>query len=93
MASRTVAIGSSSGLHARPAKLFVEAATAAAAEVHIGTAGRRPVPARSLLAVLALGAKHGVEVTLTADGPEADGVLDELAAMLQRDLDAEPSDG
>ena len=90
MASRTVTVGSASGLHARPAALFVAAAGAAPLPVKINTAGRKPVPANSMLSVLSLGAKCGTEVTLSADGDGADTVLDDLAALLARDLDAEP---
>ncbi|GLY07599.1 MULTISPECIES: HPr family phosphocarrier protein [Actinoplanes] len=93
MPTRTVAVGSSSGLHARPAKLFVEAAAAAPVKVTIRVGDKKAVPAKSMLSVLALGAKKGTEVTLEADGDGADEALDGLAALLARDLDAEePSD-
>jgi phosphocarrier protein len=42
-----------------------------------------------MLAVLALGAVRGTEVTLNAEGPGADEALDSLAELLSRDLDAE----
>ena len=38
---------------------------------------------------MALGAKHGEEVVLTADGDGADATLDSLVELLSRDLDAE----
>jgi phosphocarrier protein HPr len=85
---RTVTVGSASGLHARPAKLFVEAATRQPVEVRISVDGKKPASARSLLSVLALGVEHGTEVTIEADGAEAERALDELAALLARDLDA-----
>jgi phosphotransferase system enzyme I (PtsI)/phosphocarrier protein len=87
--SRTVVVGSRSGLHARPAALFVVAAGAQAVPVTIRTADKPPVPAHSMLSVLALGAKCGSEVTIEADGDDADAALDALAALLARDLDAE----
>ena len=89
MPSRTVIVGSRSGLHARPAALFVAAAGAQAVPVTIRTADKAPVPARSMLSVLALGARYGTEVTIEADGDGADAALDALAALLARDLDAE----
>lgn len=87
MPSRVVIIGSTSGLHARPAKLFVEAAAAAAVPVTIRTREKGPVPAHSMLSVLSLGAKHGTEVTLEAEGDGAAGALDALAELLARNLD------
>lgn len=89
MSQRTVMIASSVGLHARPAALFVQAATATGLAVLIGRPGDQPMDARSILGVMALGARHGEEVVLTADGEGADAALDELVALLSRDLDAE----
>jgi len=89
MPSRTVAIASSVGLHARPASLFVQAATATGLPVTIAKAGGSPVDARSIIMVMALGAKNGEEVTLSAEGEGADEALETLVALLSRDLDAE----
>jgi phosphocarrier protein len=96
MIHRTVAVGSSSGLHARPARLFVQAATALPVAVTATVEGKRPARADSMLAVLALGAVKGTEVTLSAaDDPAGQAAVDELAALLAADLDAdeEPPDG
>lgn len=89
MATRNVTIASSVGLHARPAALFVQAATATGLAVTIGRPGTTPVDARSILGVMTLGAKYGEEVVLAADGDGADAALDELVTLLSRDLDAE----
>lgn len=90
MPVRTVAVGAASGLHARPAALFVAAAAAQPVAVTIRTDGRKAVPARSILGVLALGAKQGTEVTLEApDGDGAQAAVDSLAELLAKDLDAE----
>jgi phosphocarrier protein len=87
MPSRTVTVGSASGLHARPAALFVAAAGAQPVPVTIRTGGKPAVPARSMLSVLSLGAKQGTEVVLEAEGDGADAALDALADLLARDLD------
>ncbi|MER5623264.1 HPr family phosphocarrier protein [Streptosporangium sp. NPDC002544] len=89
MPERTVVIASSTGLHARPAKIFVQAAAKQGVPVRIRVGEGKPVPANSMLAVLALGATHGTEVTLDAEGPGADEALTSLADLLARDLDAE----
>ena len=89
MATRTVTIASSVGLHARPASLFVQAANATGLDIEIGRAGEDSVDATSILGVMALGAKHGEEITLTAEGEGAEEALDSLVALLSRDLDAE----
>jgi phosphocarrier protein len=89
MATRTVTIASSVGLHARPAALFVEAASNSGLDVEIAKPGDDPVDATSILGVMALGAKYGEEVVLTAEGDGADATLDALVDLLSRDLDAE----
>jgi phosphocarrier protein HPr len=91
MSERTVIIASRTGLHARPAALFVKAAADQGVPVRIRVGDGRAVPAASMLAVLSLGAGHGAEVTLQAEGPGSDDALDALAALLARDLDAEES--
>ena len=92
MSTRTVAVGSASGLHARPAALFVAAAQAAPVPVTIATSDKGPVPAGSMLAVMSLGAAQGTEVTLAAEGPGAEAALDGLAELIAKDLDADGSD-
>ncbi|MCX4680959.1 HPr family phosphocarrier protein [Streptomyces sp. NBC_01433] len=88
MHQRTVTVGSRSGLHARPASLFVQAATRQPVKVTIARDGRDPVDARSMLAVLALAAQHGDPVVLSAEGDGARAAVEELAGLLERDLDA-----
>jgi phosphocarrier protein HPr len=87
MSERQVRIGSKVGLHARPASLFAKAVAGTGVPVQISKDGQPPVNARSLLSLLTLGAGHGDLVTLHAEGEGADAALDELAAMLERELD------
>ncbi|WP_073946848.1 HPr family phosphocarrier protein, partial [Streptomyces kebangsaanensis] len=78
MAERRVNVGWAEGLHARPASIFVRAATAAGIPVTIAKAEGTPVNAASMLAVLSLGAEGGEEVVLTSDADGADAALDRL---------------
>jgi phosphotransferase system HPr (HPr) family protein len=64
-------------LHARPAADFVRTAMRFAAAIQVG-AGDREADAKSLLSVLALGAKGGTELRLTAAGDDAGPALDAL---------------
>ncbi len=87
MPTGTVTIASTVGLHARPAALFVQAATATGLPVKIGRDGDDPVDARSILGVMTLGAKHGETVVLSAEGEGADEALDGLVDLLSQDLE------
>lgn len=89
MAVRQATIASSSGLHARPAKLFVQAVQAKPVPVTIAVAGGPDLNAGSILSLMGLGASHGAVVTLKAEGEGADQALDELVVLLETDLDAE----
>lgn len=89
MTRRTVIVGSTIGLHARPASLFVQAAAQAPVPVFIAKEGGEPVDARSILSVIGLDARGGETVILSADGPDADAVLDGLAAIVATNHDAE----
>jgi phosphotransferase system HPr (HPr) family protein len=68
-------------LHARPAADFVRTAMGFSADVQVA-AGERQVDAKSLLSVLALGAKGGTELRLTAAGEDATAALDALSALV-----------
>ena len=87
MPTATVTVGSASGLHARPASLFSQAALATGAAVTIAKADGKPVNAASILGLLTLGVGHGETVTLTTDGDNADEALATLTALLESNLD------
>ncbi|MHB8961381.1 MAG: HPr family phosphocarrier protein [Frankiales bacterium] len=85
MPSKTVVVGSSIGLHARPAGLIADAATELGVEVTLATPGGDPVDAGSALFIMTLGAACGDEVTVTSDDQAA---VDRIAALVEQDLDA-----
>lgn len=85
MPSKTVAVGSSVGLHARPAQLIAEAAGELDAEVLIGIPGDDPVDASSSLLIMTLGAGPGDQVEVSS---EDQGALDTIVALVEKDLDA-----
>lgn len=92
MPERTATIASRSGLHARPAALFAEAAGNAGIDVTISMQGEpaeEALDAASILSLMTLGAAKGDVVVLRADGDGADQALDALVTLLETDLDAE----
>ena len=89
MAERTATIASSSGLHARPAKLFVQAVQETGLPVTIAVEGGPALNAGSILTLMGLGATQGTVVTLTADGEGAEEALDKLVEFLEIDHDAD----
>ncbi|BAS15499.1 MULTISPECIES: HPr family phosphocarrier protein [Arthrobacter] len=92
MPERTATIASRSGLHARPAAIFAEAAGESPVEVTIAMAGSPAddaLDAASILSLMTLGAAKGDVVVLRAEGDGADAALDSLVTLLETDLDAE----
>lgn len=87
MPERRVKVGSKVGLHARPAALLAKAAAAQSVAITIRKDDGQPVAASSVLNLMTLGAMHGDEVVLAAEGAGADTALDEIAAMITSDLD------
>jgi phosphocarrier protein len=96
MVERRVTVGWAEGLHARPASIFVRAATAAGVPVTIAKADGNPVNAASMLAVLSLGAQGGEEIVLAsdtqnpADEAQAAAALDRLAKLVAEGLEELP---
>jgi phosphotransferase system HPr (HPr) family protein len=68
-------------LHARPAANFVRTAMRFAASVSVA-AGEREVDAKSLLSVLALGARRGTSIRLHAEGKDASAAITALATAV-----------
>jgi phosphocarrier protein len=94
MPERQVSVGSRIGLHARPAATVAEAAGRQSVPVLIGRPGAKPVNAASVLALMSLGAKSGELVVISVNGADdatAEEAVAEIAALVERDLDAEPA--
>jgi phosphocarrier protein HPr len=87
MAERQVVVGSRIGLHARPAALFVKAAADQPVRITVRKGDGPAVDARSILRVLALGAKNGDIVILEAEGDGAVEALEAVATVVAEDHD------
>jgi phosphotransferase system HPr (HPr) family protein len=68
-------------LHARPAGALAVAAAKFAADVSL-TVGDKTVNAKSVLAVMGLGATSGQQVTAAATGPDAEQAVAAVVAAL-----------
>ena len=76
-----VALPPAVALHARPAANFVKTAMRFRSRVTVGVNGRL-ADAKSILAVLALGATGGTLLDLSAQGEDAPAALDALATCV-----------
>lgn len=85
MPSQTVVLTNPTGLHARPAKVFAQAAAASGHQIRL-TKGDTTVNARSVLSVLTLDCHHGDEITIDVEGDNADAVLADLVGLVESGL-------
>jgi phosphocarrier protein FPr/phosphocarrier protein len=69
------------GIHARPAALIANFAKAQSQEITVSAHGRN-ANARSAVSLMALGVKHGDEITVAASGDGARVVLDQLKQLV-----------
>ncbi|MCE2802214.1 MAG: HPr family phosphocarrier protein [Gemmatimonadota bacterium] len=81
MAERTVRVQNAHGIHARPAAEIVKCAARFISQVTIGREGLE-VNAKSIMGVMMLAAECGAQVTIRADGPDAEAAIDAIAALI-----------
>jgi len=70
------------GLHARPAALFVKTAAGFESAIRL-TCGDRTADGKSILGVLQLGASAGSQVTIRAEGDDAEEAAERLATFIR----------
>jgi len=78
---RELPIRNKLGLHARPAALFVKAASRFASDITVKRAGNS-VSGKSIMGLMTLEAGMGAVLTVMAEGPDADAALDELQQLV-----------
>jgi phosphotransferase system HPr (HPr) family protein len=77
----TVTLTNQTGLHARPASLFVQTAAKFTSTIRVHS-GDRAANAKSILEVLQIGARNGAELLITADGADAAEAVAALAILV-----------
>jgi phosphocarrier protein HPr len=72
------------GLHARPADLFVRKANEFQAAIQVGNITRpsKPVNAKSILGILALGVHSGDSIEISAEGSDGAAAIDALTSLV-----------
>jgi phosphocarrier protein len=77
----TITILNELGLHARPAMLLVQSITRLDCEVIIEKEGLQ-ADAKSIMGVLTLAAEQGSQITVRAEGPDADKAVDAIEKLV-----------
>ncbi|MBU0634959.1 MAG: HPr family phosphocarrier protein [Candidatus Omnitrophica bacterium] len=79
--TRSIIIKNKTGLHARPAALFVQIANKFDSEVSVQK-GKQKVNGKSIMGILMLAAGQGQEIILEVEGPDAENAVVELEKVL-----------
>ena len=78
---KKIIIKNKSGLHARPASLFVQIANKYDCEITVKK-GKQKVNGKSIMGIMMLAAEMGSNIVIIADGHDAEEAVRELRALL-----------
>ncbi len=82
MVSQTVVVKNPTGLHARPASLFVTEAKKFSSKLTVKK-GEKAVNGKSIIALMSAGVSAGTEISLELDGPDEAEALQCLTALVE----------
>jgi phosphotransferase system HPr (HPr) family protein len=88
VAETTIVITNRVGLHARPARLLVQAAAKFQSRIQLQKDGKT-ANARSFINILKLGAAAGDALHIQAEGEDAETAIQTLTELIQRKFDEE----
>lgn len=77
-----VIITNETGIHARPASMFVQTAAKFKSKITVAAKGKT-VDAKSILMIMGMGLTKGTEVTIKADGADANDAVKTLVALVK----------
>ena len=81
MTEATTTIENKTGIHARPASVFVQKASSFKSKVQLKAKGKT-VDAKSILMIMAMGLVKGTEITICADGVDAQEAVKALKELV-----------
>jgi len=84
---KTLKLTNETGLHARPAGIFVKAANQFNSKIQIRSKDQT-VNAKSIMNLLSLGLESGSEFTLLVDGPDAELAMNSLTTLIESKFEA-----
>lgn len=82
MISKEITMTNDTGLHARPAAMFVNMATKFKSEIMVRK-GEKQVNAKSILAVLSLGIAKGSDIVISAQGSDEEEAIGSLTGLIE----------
>ena len=84
--TKEITIVNKSGIHARPAAMFVKVANRFGSDIFVEKDGEK-INGKSIIGLMMLAAGPGSKLTLHVKGADADAAIAELEALVQRKFD------
>jgi len=84
--TKELTITNKSGIHARPAAMFVKTANRFASDIFVEKDGEK-INGKSIMGLMMLAAGPGSKVTLHVKGADANNAIGELEALVKRKFD------
>lgn len=88
VAKKELVVKNKTGLHARPAALFVQVANKYESEITI-MKDEQEVNGKSIMGILMLAAEKGAKIIIVAEGDDAEKAVEELSEILLHDIEPE----
>ncbi len=85
MKETTITVTNETGLHSRPADLFVRTAKLYDARIMVQK-GDRSADAKNIIKVILLNVSQGTEIRITAEGAEEDAAIADLERLVSSDF-------
>ncbi len=82
MIRKEIELKNATGLHARPASLFVKEASAFDSEIKVVKDGKE-YNGKSIMGILSMGAGKGDRITIEASGSDENEALEALLALIE----------
>jgi phosphocarrier protein HPr len=86
--TKELTIANKSGIHARPAAMFVKIAARFGCDIFVEKDGEK-INGKSIMGLMMLAAGPGSKVTVHAKGTDAGAAIDELEELVKRKFDEE----
>ena len=86
--SKELVVLNKSGIHARPAALFVKTANRFGSDIFVEKDGEK-INGKSIMGLMMLAAGPGSKVTIHVKGVDADAAIAELEELVKRKFDEE----
>ncbi len=86
LVKREIVVQNKTGLHARPAALFVQLANKYESDITI-IKDDQEVNGKSIMGILMLAAEKGAKITIVAEGNDAETAVNELSEILLHDIE------